>query len=112
MSKVELPSDAVLIGNVCWGFKKSGYISGLEKLGEKNRDTQVSVFCREVAIACHNSESVQSDPRTLAQRYLIEGILSQEEIEYIYAQFGFNPKSFVMPPHDLELLARLHRAFR
>jgi len=65
--------DIKLIGEVRWGFKHSGYVSGLEKLGDKIGFSSwkrtgidyspVYWFCREVAIATRNSNNCQSDPR-------------------------------------------------
>ena len=99
--------DIKLIGEVRWGFKHSGYVSGLERLGDKidlssRKRTGIDYspvywFCREVAIATRNSNNCQSDPRKDAQDLVDRGLLTKEERDYVYGQFGFNPDSFTPP---------------
>lgn len=93
MSETEEHSGKT-IGKVIWGFQSSGYISGLSEIeGKLFEDTRVYFFAREVALSVLRPIAAQKDPRIIANDLITDGILTQNEISYIYSQFGYNPNT-------------------
>ena len=92
-------SDIEQIGKVRWGFKSSGYAGGLDNLGKKMDPKEIKyfpvmIFAREVALGTTSSHSVQQDPRLLGEKLIEKGLLTEEERDYVYSQFGFDPNKF------------------
>ena len=94
------------LGKVQWGWvgERQGYIGGLGKIYKAHPITDpefipIATHCREVAIAKSNPENLQfnfiKNGKTLVQK----GVLTQEELDYIYTQFELDPNTFVLPPH-------------
>ena len=96
-----LMTDVEKLGKVEWGFKHTGYKSGLEEI-DKNHPVgsdnfmPIHVLCREVAIA-KSGGGLQFNFIKHGNNLVESGVLKPEELQYIYEQFEFNPDTFVLP---------------
>jgi|GEM_PF-6415779 len=95
-------------GNVKWGMRRdAGYKGGLEQLEENESFKKIGGvywFCRDVAISICAPGNEQCNVVTTGQKLVEEGQLTQQELDYVYGQFGFDQESYTPP--DLEAQAR------
>lgn len=95
-------------GQVRWGMtRNAGYKGGLENFVDNKSFKDFGAaywFCRDVAISISNPGAEQQDVVKSGKELVKDGVVSQNELNYIYSQFGFNET--VYQPPDLEAQTR------
>jgi len=90
------------LGDVGWAFTQpAGYRFGLDKI-ENNPSFQgferLYFFCRDLAITMgDNPIASQNNILLVAEELLSRRIVTQDELEYIYEQFKFDPETYDPP---------------
>ena len=92
------------LGQVKWDFQSGGYKGGLDQIYKTHKSgtpnfIPIHTLCREVAIAKVGPEGVLRNFIKIGEQFVAQGILTLDELNYIYTQFEFDPATYVLPEH-------------